>query len=226
MRWIVLCCGWLFDLSHTNVQLEQTPHWLDTDDMFLIPTFYFELSLKASCQSLKHHRQWITHKCSYKHTYTHTPHTSVLDHEIFTKGFSKAIRIDGSMTMPEHKGINSPLYSSTCPGPLNEYALAKLLLDREWMCYWLHELMKPLEVLWWPLTVLTSPDRFLLLICRASSLWEHALVLPAGLHVHHFEYFGRNEQRFKRLKMESSWAEAADTGHVDHGKAELESKIL
>lgn len=42
------------------------------------------------------------------------------------------------------------------------------------MCYWLHELMKPLEVLWWPLTVLTSPDRFLLLICRACSLWEQA----------------------------------------------------
>lgn len=58
--------------------------------------------------------------------------------------------------------------------------------------------------------------------------------------MHHFEYFGRNEQSdflgemqnalllsyFECLKMESSWAEAADTRHVDHGRAELESKIL
>lgn len=73
------------------------------------------------------------------------------------------------------------------------------------MCYWLHQLMKPHKVLWWLLTVFTSPDQFWLLIWAnvftLESKWLFSarilfLLLPRGcFHVHHSEYL-KNFQRF------------------------------
>lgn len=74
-----------------------------------------------------------------------------------------------------------------------------LLLEGGRTCYWL-ELMKPVKVLWWRLTVFTSPDRFLL--HQASLLWKTAAVLPAVRLLSHcertlcasFRIFDRNER--------------------------------
>lgn len=75
----------------------------------------------------------------------------------------------------------SPINSQSCGSNVNSRLCKacsclyiRVLVEGTHMWYWWPQLLETHKVLWWLLTVFTSPDQISFLICEGSSFWKTA----------------------------------------------------